>query len=603
MLRRRLTRRGVFPSAALLAQSIEPSLVATAVPLALERSAVRASMIFAKSNGAGICIASAPASELAYEFLKTTTMTKLMMVGVLAVAASIGAAGAGLLATGTPRADEPQTTQAQVPPREQPAPSPLAILPGAVTKPPDWLFDNAPFDVAAFFAAPAPDENAATRYLDALFEFGSEMAICFPEGTERESRLRAVEQRSKEFFEIYRVVSKNRSAAPAAAIDRMLDEYDRGFRKLDWAQQKPKCVFPTAVGTTARVPHAQVARQVARIVVLKAGREIERGEFDAALRDLTRLSRLSRDLRPRGVMISQMVSAAIDQNAFNGVVLPILSAPGVTTSHCDRIITLLAEHEVQSIDSYSEGLRAEYLSNRATLYALIHEQKKLRQEWESFGNKAGPSIVAEIAEPTFYALLAGNAPVPRPGIGERIQAVASQLLSVKNIKDLDAFLAETTPDQLAGQVENLNKVYRGHLQAAGTAFLERIRKVSEQPVFPNPTEVRTRVTRGLLPATAAFTQALATDVALTRITQGLVAVRRWQLRHGGAPPPSLAAAAQEAAIPALVDPYDSQPVRFSVVDGQPTVYCIGQDGRDGGGATDAARSPQSGDVLLRLPKP
>jgi RNA polymerase sigma factor (sigma-70 family) len=604
MLRRRLTRRGVCPSAALLARSLEPGLVATAVPLALERSAVRASMIFAKSNGAGICIASAPASELAFELLKTTTMTKLMIIGVLAVAASIGAAGAGLLATGTQRAEDPGRTQAQVPPSEQAAPLALAILPGAVTKPPDWLFDDAPFDVAAFFAAPAPDENAATRYLDALFEFGSEMATCFPEGTERESRLRAVEQRSKEFFEIYRAVSKNRNAAPSAAIDRVLDEYDRGFRKLDWAQQRPKCVFQTAVGPTARVLHAQVAGQVARIVVLKAGREIERNEFDAALRDLRRLLRLSRDLRPRGVMISQIVSAAIDQNAFKGVVLPILSAPGITTSHCDRIIALLAEHEVQSIDSYSEGLRAEYLLNRATLYALIHQQKKLRQEWESFGNKAGPSIVAEIAEPTFYyALLAGNAPVPRPGIGERIQAIASQLLSVKNIKDLDAFVAETTPDQLAGQVENLNKVYRGYLQAAGTAFLERIRKVSEQPVFPNPTEVRTRVTRGLLPATAAFTQALATDVALTRITQGVVAVRRWQLRHGGAPPPFLAATAQEAAIPALVDPYDSQPVRFSVVDGQPTVYCLGQDGRDGGGATDAARSPQSGDVLLRLPKP
>ena len=541
----------------------------------------------------------------AVQLLKTTTMTKLMMIGVLAVPASNGAAGAGLLAMGTPRADHhPGGAQAQVPPREQAAPSPLAILPGAVTKPPDWLFDNAPFDVAAFFAAPAPDENAATRYLDALFEFGSEMAICFPEGTERESRLRAVEQRSNEFFEIYRAVSKNRTAAPSAAIDRMLDEYDRGFRKLDWAQQRPKCVFQTAVGTTARVPHAQVAGQVARIVVLKAGREIERREFNAALRDLKRLLRLSRDLRPRGVMISQIVSAAIDQKAFKGVVLPILSAPGVTISHCDGIIALLSEHEVQSIDSYSEGLRAEYLSNRATLYALIHEQKKLRQEWESFGNKAGPSIVAEIAEPTLYSVLAGNAPMPRPGVGEKNQATASELQSVKNIKDLDVFIAATTPEQLSGQVLSLNMLYRGYLLSARTGYLGRIRKVSEEPVFANPTEVRTRVTRGLLPATAAFTQALTTDVALTRITQSLVAVRRWQLRHGGDLPPSLAAAAREAAIPAdLRDPYDLQPVRLAVVDGQPTVYCVGQDGKDDGGTTDAARSPQSGDVLMRLPKP
>jgi hypothetical protein len=49
-----------------------------------------------------------------------------------------------------------------------------------------------------------------------------------------------------------------------------------------------------------------------------------------------------------------------------------------------------------------------------------------------------------------------------------------------------------------------------------------------------------------------------------------------------------------------IDPYDLKPVRFSVVAGQPTVYCVGQDAQDGGGTTDAARSPRSGDVLLRL---
>jgi RNA polymerase sigma factor (sigma-70 family) len=601
MLRRRLTRRGVGPSAALLARQIEPGHAATAVPLALERSTVRASMIFATTNGAAI--ASMPALELAHEIIKTTTMTKLTMVGVLALAASVGAAGARLLATRGPGADDPGRRQAQAPPVHEPLQAPIPSLPGAVTKPPDWLVGNAPFNVAAFFVAPAPDDNAATRYLDALFEFGSEMATCFPEGSERESRLRAVEQRSKEFFEIYRAVSKNRNATPSAAIDRVLDEYERGFRKLDWAQQRPKCVFQTAVGTIARVPHAQVAGQVARIVVLKAGREIERGEFDACLRDLRRLLRLSRDLRPRGVMISQIVSAALDQNAFKRVVSPILSAPGVTTSHCDIIISLLVEHDTQAVDPYSEGLRSEYLSNRATLYELVHEQKKLRQQWESFGNKAGPSIVAEIAEPTLYGLLAGNAPVRRPGIGEKIQALTSQLLSVKKIEDLDALITGTTPEQLTGQVENLNKVYRTYLQAAGTAYLERIRKVSARPMLPDPIDVRTRVTRGLLPATAAFTQALATDVALTRITQGLVAMRRWQLRHGGGLPPSLAAALQEAGILAVpLDPYDLQPIRFAVIDGQPTVYCLGQDGKDGGGTTDAARSPQSDDVLLRLPK-
>ena len=73
---------------------------------------------------------------------------------------------------------------------------------------------------------------------------------------------------------------------PPATIDKVLDEYDRGFRKLDWAQKRPKCVFETGIGTTASIAHVQVARNVARIVVLKVRRELERGEFDAALREL-----------------------------------------------------------------------------------------------------------------------------------------------------------------------------------------------------------------------------------------------------------------------------------------------------------------------------
>ena len=51
-----------------------------------------------------------------------------------------------------------------------------------MTGPPDGIGPGAPFDVAAFFAAPPPELNAAPLYLDALFEFGPELAVCFPNG-------------------------------------------------------------------------------------------------------------------------------------------------------------------------------------------------------------------------------------------------------------------------------------------------------------------------------------------------------------------------------------------------------------------------------------
>ena len=69
---------------------------------------------------------------------------------------------------------------------ERPDPGgPYPRLPGVVTKAPDWIGDDAPFDVKKYFAAVPRDRNAAPLYLDALFEFGSELAVCFPEGPER----------------------------------------------------------------------------------------------------------------------------------------------------------------------------------------------------------------------------------------------------------------------------------------------------------------------------------------------------------------------------------------------------------------------------------
>jgi hypothetical protein len=141
------------------------------------------------------------------------------------------------------------------------------------------------------------------------------------------------------------------------------------------------------------------------------------------------------------------------------------------------------------------------------------------------------------------------------------------------------------------------------LGAADAPYLERIKKSKERPRSLETVDIQTRVTSGLLSAFTAFTQGVARSKARTHVALGLVAVRRWQLGHGGALPTTLEAAAQEAGLRAVpVDPYDGQPIRFAIVDGQPTAYSIGQDGKDDGGRIDNARRPDSGDVLLRLPR-
>jgi RNA polymerase sigma factor (sigma-70 family) len=609
LLRGRLARRGLSAGALVVAGSLEPRIATAAVPPALERTTIQAALTYATRPAAVAGIASATTIDLAGGALNTMALNRLAIAGSLLMALGMVVTAAGGLAAGSSRSDAPRPTQSRVPQKAQngPASPPSPSLPGAVAQPPDWLVKDAPFDVAAFFAAPPPDENAAPRYLDAFFEFNSDVAVCFPEGPDRESRKQAVDERSRRFFTLLPTLNQDPKSVPASQIDDMLAGYDTGFRKLDWAQQRPRCVFQTGLGVATVLPHMQAARQVGRVTQWKVRRELDRGEIDAALRDLARLLRLSRDLLPRGVPIVAMVHSAIDSFAVKTVVMPMLTTPGLTTEHCDRLLALLIEHDERSVDAYSEGLRAEYLSTRATWHDLIADQAGLREHWARMGGKPidpSSSIVAEIAEPVVYSALAKNAPgpAPRPAAGKPFDALVKQITSLRNTPNLDARIARTTPEELSRQVDKLNELYRGLLGVADSPYPERIRKTSWQPASLDAVDIHTRVTRGILSAFTAFTTVLVQSKAMIRAAEGLVLIRRWQLRHGGELPPSLEAAAKEAGRPSVpLDPYDGRPIRFAVVDGRPTVYALGQDGRDDGGRVDNARMPDSGDVLLRLP--
>jgi RNA polymerase sigma factor (sigma-70 family) len=608
LLRSRLARRGLSAGAPGLVGSLRPRMAEAAVPRALERATIRAALAYAKGPAVVAGIASATAVELAGGALEMMTLSKLAAAGMMVLVIGAVATGAVGLAAGSLRPDDPRPARAPVreQAREQSVRLPAPSLPGAVTRPPQWLDRNMPFDSSGFFAAPPPEENAASRYLEALFEFGPEMEICFPEGPDRESRKRAAERRNTRLFGATQALRNAPNSVSEAEVDARLAEYDTGFRKLDWAQQRPRCVFETGIGATARIPHTVAAGHVARVGRLKVCRELDRGEIEAAIRDLARLLRLARDLRPRGVMITDIASASLERTAVGEVIMPILAAPRLTVAHCDRILALLVEHETRSIDAYSEGLRAEYLSERATLHDLVFEQERLRKEWASFGNPPGASIVAEVAEPVVHAV--ATRPLPRlgraPGL-PGLKALAERMIvPLRDIPDLDARIARMTPDELSKQVEMLNELYRGWLSVADAPYLERIRKSFAWQQSLVAADLHTRLTRGLMPATTAFVRTVARSISLCRAAEGLLLVRRWQLRHGGDLPPSLEAAAREAGRPSVpVDPYDGRPIRFAVVDGQATVYAVGQDGRDDGGRIDNARTPDSGDVLLRLPRP
>ena len=240
-----------------------------------------------------------------------------------------------------------------------------------------------------------------------------------------------------------------------------------------------------------------------RVARLKVRRELERGELDAALRDLARLLRLSRDLLPsrRDDRRHGLCSAdrARDRTRRH--------ADADREGPDDRALRSNARafgRTRYSIDRRVLGGPARRIcSNRSTLHDLIFEQDRLRREWEAFGNQAGPSIVAEIAEPVALSALAGNARLPKPAPGARSSALSQRLMSLRNIPDLDALIARTTPDELATQVAKLNDLYRGLLSVSDATVLERIRKSTDRPHSLDEVDLHTRVTRGV--SSSAFT--------------------------------------------------------------------------------------------------
>ena len=219
-----------------------------------------------RDQGAAVAgIVSKPVVELASGALSAMKLSKLAIAATCLAALGVAVAAGGL-ATAMPRAAE-RAPRPQVRENTRNAQPKVAApsLPVAVTQPPTWLVNNSPFDVAAFFAALPPEENAAPRYLEALFQFGPEVDVCFPDGADRESRKKTVEQRLARFWPVFQSWSKDPSTVAAGAIDAVVSEFDTGFRKLDWAQQRPRCVFQTGVGMTAQIPHVRVVGQVARM--------------------------------------------------------------------------------------------------------------------------------------------------------------------------------------------------------------------------------------------------------------------------------------------------------------------------------------------------
>ncbi len=382
---------------------------------------------------------------------------------------------------------------------------------------------------------------------------------------------------------------------PAASIDEVIKLHDVGFRKLADAQRRDRCVFEYGLGITALLPHIQASRQVTRVAALRVRRAVERGDIAAAIHDVATVLRLARDLQPRGPVINQLVAIAIKQVVWADCVQAILAAPSLRIAHCDRLQKVLSEHEASSIDSYTEGLCAGYLTAEVTLSDLVRHQRELAK---GMGLKPGESLLQAMT--AIIPGLLGSPDQPQSPTSARAAAPSDAAL-----KEMEVKLARTTPAELARQSREVGRYYRALLALAKTPYAQRIEKIAAMPAPPGDDPL-SRVVRGLVEPSVAepLTRALAREAASFRAAECLVALRRWQLTHRGSVP-DLASVVREAGMKDIpADPYDGKPMRLTEIDGQPVIYSVGRDGKDDGGKVDSNKDMLPvGDLPYRLPPP
>jgi hypothetical protein len=306
-------------------------------------------------------------------------------------------------------------------------------------------------------------------------------------------------------------------------------------------------------------------------------------------------------------MAAQMVSIAVDGICCKQIVPLILTAPGIETRHCDRLLALLAEQEAEALDPFWEGVRADYFVNRFFLDDLQHrtgtfDPRHMKEELHIKGN-----VDSWVACIHLIDALGGIGPIGE----EKLKAlVSSSLPSGVEETAGHALLPSAwsggkilSDDDYAKHVDALNRVFASILDLADQPDLPRQGREFEAILTPiyDPLWETTLGVFVPLPALNGVRQATLREEAFLRGTQCLIALRRWQLEHEELPQ-DLDTLVKAAGMPGVpIDPFSDQPLRMTVIGDSPIVYSVGPDGKDDKALLEWEGGP--GDIIFRLEPP
>ncbi len=472
------------------------------------------------------------------------------------------------------------TWRQAVEPRQYPS------LPDAISTLPTWLVEdpNVPFDIAEYATMPTPEENAAPLYLDAFYEFSSEVADCFPE-PERARRTPATEARTKRLYEFHTRWYDNHSAVSSAEVDSILKEYEIGFQKLQVAQQRPQCVILTGVSIAALLPHLPAVRNVSRVACMRAWRLAQQGNLDAAIAVAEDTFRLARDIVNRGQTISAFVAIVTDAYVCESILRDVLLHPDLTTQQCDRLLSIVSGHEQQQATMWRSVLQGEYVMARVFLHDIQFRAGDYSPEAiDRFG------LDRKQLQGKTYGQFAASFTM---GVGNG---------AGRNVDEYGTYIDSMTPNDFTREVAVANATFVAVFDAWKSPVHERrdaIRQMQNRMSTGHDAKLFSLIWLG----SDTLDEAARRNQVRLAAFKTLICVRRWQLEHGQPVPPDLATAWQEAGVTQpVIDGYGTgEPLRLTAIAGQPVVYSVGPDGLDQNGLRDWSMDPRKpGDWTFRM---
>lgn len=483
---------------------------------------------------------------------------------------------------------------------------PPAVLTRSLNRLPDWVAADAPFDVTEFWVAMPKEQNAVRHYLDAFFEFTTHLMP--PLSPQFKARAPSVEKRYARSIKLQVDWHNPNAAKNRAERDAVLDEHAAGFQKLFEAQKQP-CVFEVGWDVPAQCRLILTVREVARVAQLQVERDIERNDFDAAIRMIGSLLRLSRDLRVRAPLALHHSADAVDSITLNNLLIPLLKVPTLKVSQCDELAKLMSQHAESSNGSVLARLKGDYLLKRMIAHAAQHETGVF-QKSKSLSNKIAFTLKTGASHELLLALLNPELVLAKDfhfATDSKADMAVTMLAKSLTATDLEA-VGTSLKEKYHLQAETLGQPY-----ATQVAAFAAWRDKQQQVINQLGTEVQASVPKDTPPAqmeaqmmtllekkfrepntarAPLFTMlwgtrfesdmgsngALTIDATRNRtwITAAplLVALRRWYATHR-TPPSDLAAMCREAGIATVPnDPYGNSPFKLATfsTDSPPIQY-------------------------------